>query len=101
VAHRHAERRVSAADVDDEDKSIVAASSKDGISWSPWQVAYTDGGDPRNPIKGNVFSPSLMALEGDDDEVLGETFAVMYQYRGPGTVAPHEFNYVNVTVHVK
>ena len=39
-------------------------------------------------------------LEGDDNEVLGRTFAVVFQYRRPETAAPYEFDYVNVTVSV-
>jgi hypothetical protein len=40
-----------------------------------------------------------MALEGDDNEILGETFAVVFEYRGGNSSsAPFQFNYVNVTV---
>jgi hypothetical protein len=46
-----------------------------------------------------VVYPTLMALEGDDNEVLGETFAVVFSYRDANSSgAPFQFNYVNVTV---
>ena len=41
-----------------------------------------------------------MSLDGKDNEHLGETFAVVYEYRrGNSSGAPFQFNYVNVTVH--
>ena len=51
--------------------------------------------------QGDVKYPSLMALEGEDNEVLlGSTFAVAFQYRGPSVAAEKHapFWYVNVTV---
>ena len=40
-----------------------------------------------------------MALEGDDNERLGQKFAVVYEYRGGNSSsAPFQFNYVNVSV---
>ena len=40
-----------------------------------------------------------MALEGDDNEKLGQKFAVVYEYRGGNSSsAPFQFNYVNVSV---
>ena len=89
------------ADRENEMKKIVIAFTADGIEWSPWQVVWTDDLPVSNvTMKGDVDYPSLMALEGDDNEVLGRTFAVVFQYRLPGTAAPYEFDYVNVTVSV-
>ena len=83
-------------------KKIVIAFSADGIEWSPWQVVWTDNRPVNNAtMKGDVDYPSLMTLEGNDNEVLlGKTFAVVFQYRRPSTSAPYEFDYVNVTVSV-
>jgi hypothetical protein len=73
-------------------KSILVAFSSDGLLWSDWQTVYHDN-------HSSVVYPTLMALEGDDNEVLGETFAVVYEYRGGNSSgAPFQFNYVNVTV---
>eukprot|EP00662_Eupelagonemidae_sp_cell21_P057268 gene57268-biopygen50453 len=66
-----------------------------------WQTVFYDGLPGQNrTYQGDVKYPSLMALEGDDNEVLGQTFAVVFQYRGPGATSdpPCQFNYVNVTV---
>eukprot|EP01043_Picozoa_sp_COSAG02_P037511 COSAG02_NODE_2822_length_7957_cov_4.624841_3_plen_65_part_00 len=57
-----------------------------------WQSVYHDN-------HSSVVYPTLMALEGDDNEILGETFAVVFEYRGGNSSsAPFQFNYVNVTV---
>ena len=46
-----------------------------------------------------VTYPSLMSLDGPNNEVLGETFAVVFQYRGGNsTNPPFQYNSVNVTV---
>lgn len=85
-------------------KKIVISFSADGLRWSPWQVVWTDGLPVNNAtMKGDVDYPSVMALEGHDNEVLGQTFAVVFQYRRPGTQAPYEFDYmyVNVTVQLQ
>ena len=64
----------------------------DGLQWSDWQSVFSDN-------RSQVVYPTLMALEGDDNEVLGKTFAVVFEYRGGNSSgAPFQFNYVNVTV---
>ena len=58
----------------------------------PWQTVFHDN-------HSSVVYPTLMALEGDDNERLGQTFAVVYEYRGGNSSsAPFQFNYVNVSV---
>ena len=59
------------ADRENEMKKIVIAFSADGIEWSPWQVVWTDNRPVNNvTMKGDVDYPSLMTLEGNDNEVL-------------------------------
>ena len=72
-------------------KDILIAFSSDGLVWSDWQTVFHDN-------HSTVVYPSLMALEGEDNEVLGKTFAVVYEYRGGNSSgAPFQFSYVNVT----
>ena len=55
--------------------------------------------EPLHPAADVVY-PSLMSY-GPDNEVLGETFAVVFEYRGGNaSSAPFQFNLVNVTVDV-
>lgn len=91
-------------------RKILIAFSADGLRWSPWQTVWSDELDgatsgatsrgTHRTFNGDVKYPSLMALEGDDNEVLaGKAFAVVFQYRGPGTAKPWgEMRYVNVTL---
>ena len=87
-------------------RKILIAFSSDGLRWSPWQTVFGDGLAGHNrATQGDVKYPSLLALSGDDNEVLGETFAVAFQYSGPATLqfgntslAPFAFHYVNVSV---
>jgi hypothetical protein len=55
-------------------KAILIAFTKDGLSFSPWQTVFSDN-------RSSVVYPTLMALEGEDNEVLGQTFAVVYPPR--------------------
>ena len=85
-------------------RSILIAFTPDGLTFSPWQRVWSDGLDGQNrTYQGDVKYPSLMALEGEDNEVLlGSSFAVAFQYRGPSVAAEKHapFWYVNVTVKV-
>ena len=76
-------------------KKILLAFSGDGFTWSEWQQVYTDGN------KDHVYYPSLMSY-GPDNEIAGETFAVVFQYKGEpyttGDDHPWQFKAVNVTV---
>lgn len=71
-------------------KSIVIAFSPDGIAWEDWQTVWTDGEHQHE-----VAYPSILSY-GGDNEVFGDTFAVVFQYRNVS--APFQFAYVNVTV---
>eukprot|EP01047_Picozoa_sp_COSAG01_P071856 COSAG01_NODE_11268_length_1969_cov_1.871658_2_plen_150_part_00 len=73
-------------------KSILISFSADGFVFSEWQTVFQDN-------HSSVVYPTLIALEGTDNEHLGNTFAVVYEYRGGNSSsAPFQFNYVNVTV---
>jgi hypothetical protein len=80
-------------------KQILIAFSEKGsfMSWpTPWQLVWTE---PVHPAADVVY-PSLMSY-GPDNEVLGETFAVVFEYRGGNSSsAPFQFNLINVTVDV-
>ena len=63
--------------------------------WSEWQTVFANN-------HSQVVYPTLMSLDGEDNEHLGKTFAVVYQYRaGNSSGAPFQFNYVNITVEVQ
>ena len=81
-------------------QAIILSFSKDGLAWSPWQtVVNISNLDFKG---GQVTYPSLMALDGDDNEVLGSTFAVVFQLRaGNSSNPPFQFSMVNVTVSAK
>ena len=81
-------------------QAIILSFSKDGLAWSPWQtVINVSNLDFKG---GQVTYPSLMALDGDDNEVLGSTFAVVFQLRaGNSSNPPFQFSMVNVTVSAK
>jgi hypothetical protein len=80
-------------------KQILIAFSEKGsfMSWpTPWQLIWTELVHPA----ADVVYPSLMSY-GPDNEMLGETFAVVFEYRGGNSSsAPFQFNLVNVTVGV-
>ena len=83
-------------------QSIVLSFSVDGLTWGPWQLVYniTDASVPGKPGHkgGQVVYPSLMS-HGSDNEVLGKTFAVVFQVRqGNSSGPPFQYSYVNVTV---
>jgi len=82
-------------------KEIVLSFSADGIQWSEWQQIHSLMGE------GPATScyPSLVSYNTSDNEVAGETFAVMYSYRD-GKKAPIkggdiELRAVEVTVSAK
>merc|ERR1712032_537911 len=73
-------------------KSILIAFSADGLVWEDWQVVWSD-----ENLHREVVYPSIMSY-GSNNEVVGETFAVVFQYRNVS--APFQFYLVNVTVSV-
>lgn len=78
-------------------KNIILSFSADGLFWSHWQTVYSVQAEKDDGVQ--VTYPSLMSLDGLNNEVLGETFAVVFQYRGGNaTNPPFQYNYVNVTV---
>ena len=81
-------------------QAILLSFSSDGLEWTPWQTVVNATELP-GIQHGEVTYPSLMALEGDDNEVLGSTFAVVFQLRaGNSSGPPFQFSTVNVTVTV-
>jgi len=63
-------------------KAIVLSFSSDGFNWSDWQEVHSQ---PLDNKATNCY-PSLVSY-GPDNEVAGETFAVVYNYRN-GEKAP-------------
>eukprot|EP00935_MAST-01C_sp_MAST-1C-sp1_P001994 g1994.t1 len=81
-------------------QQILLAFSPDGLAWSDWQVVYNITGTL--PKGGQVVYPSLMSLDGPSNEVLGSTFAVVFQVRqGNSSGPPFQYSYVNVTVSAR
>ncbi|CAK0844085.1 unnamed protein product [Prorocentrum cordatum] len=73
-------------------KSILLSFSSDALHWTEWQPIYTVD-------SGEVVYPSLMSLDGPNNEVLGRTFSVVFQHRaGDSAAPPFQFDAVNVTV---
>jgi len=64
-------------------KAIVLSFSSDGINWSDWQEVHSQ---PLDNKATNCY-PSLVSY-GPDNEVAGETFAVVYNYRSGEGKAP-------------
>ena len=80
-------------------QAILLSFSPDGLEWSAWQTIVNVTELPGVPKGGQVTYPSLMSLDGPDNEVLGGTFAVVFQLRaGNASSPPFEFVSVNVTV---
>ena len=80
-------------------QAILLSFSSDGLEWSPWQVVVNVT-QLLGVSSGQVTYPSLMSLEDNgDNEVLGSTFAVVFQLRaGNSSNPPFQFASVNVTV---
>ena len=80
-------------------QAILLSFSPDGLEWSAWQTIVNVTEPPGVPKGGQVTYPSLMSLDGPDNEVLGGTFGVVFQLRaGNASSPPFEFVSVNVTV---
>jgi hypothetical protein len=80
-------------------QAILLSFSSDGLEWSAWQVVVNVTQLPGYK-GGQVTYPSLVSLENNEDnEVLGSTFAVVFQLRaGNSSNPPFQFVSVNVTV---